>query len=66
MESSTIRVDAHHLSAKLTPPDSSSPLFLDLHFLRSGAVRFRVSEQQPRYQPLDLLMKEGMEEGGST
>jgi hypothetical protein len=52
-----VTADVHHSSTS----DGNQPLKLELFFLSSGNVRFRVTERSfQRWQPTDLLISQGL------
>jgi alpha 1,3-glucosidase len=48
------------VTADVLSSEHASPLKLELSFLQSGNVRFKVSEKNPRWQPTDLLLSAGL------
>jgi alpha 1,3-glucosidase len=48
------------VTAQVLSTENASPLNFELSFLKSGNIRFKVSEKTPRWQPTDLLIPAGL------
>ncbi len=64
MDRGSLRELEGKVTADVLAPDNASPLQLELSFLSSGNLRFRVTEKPtagpPRWQPTDLLVSQGL------